>query len=60
VWADLKRFVRKHLCSTVDEVIEVVKEFNQSITPAYCQAHILKIKEVINIVIEKNGGWSNF
>jgi hypothetical protein len=59
VWADLKRFVRKHLCSAVDEVIEVFKEFN-NLTPAYCQAHILKIKELINIVIKKNGGWSNF
>ena len=60
LWSDLKRYVRKRFCSTEEEIVMVINEFQQQITPEYCQNFIDKLQTVIKNVIKKNGSWSNY
>ena len=46
VWADMKHFIRKKFCATLEDLKEAVREFNEKMTPAYCQKYIKKLKEV--------------
>ena len=56
VWADLKRHVRKRRCKTVQDLMSACKEFQNKMTPQYCQNYIKNFKHVIS----KIGEWSNF
>jgi transposase len=53
VWHDLKQHVRKCRCTTEKEIIQACQEFQNKMTPEYCQKYINKLKEVIQIVIKK-------
>jgi transposase len=53
VWHDLKQHVRKCRCTTEKEIIQACQEFQNKMTPEYCQKYINKLKEVIHIVIKK-------
>ena len=58
VWADLKRHVRKSLCTSIDDVMAHVSDFQKLLTPAKCKAYIEHLHGVIATVIQKNGSWS--
>ena len=58
MWADLKRHVRKHTCTSIIEVMEAVKEFQKGLTPEKCQNYINRLHSVIDTVIRKKGAWS--
>ena len=60
VWHDLKQHVRKCRCTSEIEIIQACQEFQNKMTPEYCQKYINKLKEVIQIVIKKKGEWSNY
>ena len=60
VWADLKNFVRKRLCESLEDVKKAVFDFQKQITKEYCVAHIQKLKEVIKVVIKNHGGHSDY
>ena len=46
VWADLKKKVRKRLCTCEQDLIQAVKEFWQKMTPQYCIQFINHLKIV--------------
>ena len=60
LWHSMLEFVRKKFCKTVLEVQLAVLEFTEKITPEVCQNYINKLKEIIPVIIKKNGGWSNY
>ena len=60
VWADLKKFIRKCRCTSEEEVFQALDEFQNKLTVEYCQNYVNKLHEVIQIVIKKKGGWSNY
>ena len=60
LWATMKKYVRSQFCKSEQEVVDTIEDYRLALTPQMCQAYIIKLKEVIRVVIEKNGGWSNF
>ena len=46
VWADMKKFVRKQRCKTINDVIKAVKHFWKKLTPKYCTNFINHLKKV--------------
>ena len=48
VWSDLKRFIRKYYCKTVEDVLNAVNEFHSTITPDYCRRYIDRLKKEID------------
>lgn len=60
LWHSMKEFIRKKFCKTVLEVQIAIIEFSETITPEICQNYINKLPEIIQKVIEKKGGWSNY
>jgi transposase len=60
VWNDLKTFVRSKGCISLGEMVTCIKEFEKALTPEKCQRYINKIHDVIQVVIDRKGGWSDF
>ena len=50
LWSELKIFVRAKLCSTVDEIIQAVYEFSQTVTPEKCQVYIQHLREKVTFI----------
>jgi hypothetical protein len=47
-------------CNTIEEMAYYVEEFQRTIlTPQKCENYISHIKKVMEIIIERNGGWSD-
>jgi transposase len=46
VWSDLKQFVAKRKCCSLDDLVEAVSDFEETMTPEYCQKYIKKLPEV--------------
>ena len=46
VWADFKKFVRKHFCSSEKELIIAVQQFWEQMTPMYCTNFINHLRKV--------------
>lgn len=46
-WHELKCFVSKRLCSTKDEVVAAIFEFQKTVTPFRCRRYINHLKKVI-------------
>ena len=60
VWNELKNYVRSKECNTIEEMAYYVEEFQRTIlTPQKCENYISHIKKVMEIIIERNGGWSD-
>ncbi len=60
VWADMKRFIRKSPLSSPKDIVTAISKFHTTITPDYCQNFIQNLNKIIQIVIERNGGWSDY
>ena len=59
VWNEMKVFVRKQFCKSL-EVASAVSDFKQRIlTPEKCKNYINKLHEIIEKIISVNGGCSN-
>jgi hypothetical protein len=58
MWSEMKTFIKS--CKTKIEIVNSIHLFNKQLTPQRCQAYINKVKEVIQVVVSKDGGWSNY
>ena len=59
VWSDLKSYVRKKVCSNIIQVKKMIKKFQKRLTIEYCARYILRLKTMINNVIERDGYFCN-
>ena len=60
LWSDMKAFIRNKFPTNFEELKNAANEYRKTITPRKCTNYIKRLKKVIQIVIEKNGEWSNF
>ncbi len=61
IWGSMKRFLRDiHKPTNKESLIDGIRIFWKSLTPAVCTKYIHHIKKVIPKVIEENGGPSGF
>ena len=58
-WNQLKNFVRRKLCQSLEHIESAVIEFCETITPQVCDNYISHLYQVIPIIIERQGGWSS-
>jgi len=59
VWSDLKTFIRKRNCSSIDDLVFSVRLFEQKMTPEYCRRYINHLHSVLKAIIRKKGNWSD-
>ena len=60
VWAELKRFLRKRMLTTKQEVVDRAQLFfDRNLTLEKCRNYIRRVNTVLQIIIEKNGDWSD-
>ena len=61
VWADCKRYIRKKLCKTEEELsYRIHKYFKYKLTVKKCQNFVNNlIKVVIPTINERKGDWSD-
>ena len=59
IWYALQTEVRNKECTTKEEVAQAVHDFQMSLTPHKCRKYIDKLPEVIRIIIDRGGKWSN-
>ena len=60
MWHDLKFFLRKKQCHTIAELNYRIQQFFQyKLTIAKCRSYIDRILDVLNIIIERKGDWSD-
>ena len=60
VWAELKRFLRKRMFTTRQEVVDRAQLFfDRNLTLEKCRNYIRRVNTVLQIIIEKNGDWSD-
>jgi len=57
IWADLKRYLALRKPSTGDELVQGIRYYWSTLTPAICKCHrfINHIKKVIPLVVYHNG-----
>ena len=46
VWADLKKYIRKHRAETLHDLIRLIRKFEKKLTPAYCKRYCDHVKTV--------------
>ena len=60
MWAELKRYIRKKPCrTTADLVFRIQKWFHFKLTVQKCRDYINHIHEVLQIIIDRKGNWSD-
>jgi len=60
MWHDLKFYVRQKECRTIVQLnYRVQKFFRFKLTPEKCNRYLRRLLKVLDIVIEKNGDWSD-
>ena len=47
LWADLKRYIRSKMCSSLTEIIQSIDEYKQTLTIKKCASFISHLKKVI-------------
>lgn len=60
MWHDLKFYIRKKQCNTIADLNYRIQQFFQyKLTIAKCQSYINRIIEVLDIIIDRKGDWSD-
>ena len=60
LWADVKRYIRKRPCKTASDLVyRIQKFFRYKLTPVKCMNYINRIGKVCDIIIARNGDWSD-
>ena len=59
IWADMKRYIRSRFCVSIGDIQRCVQEYHTSLMPKKCASYINHMRKVMQIIIEKDGGWSN-
>ena len=61
VWAELKRYLRKKVLKTKQEIANRIQQFyDQVLTVEKCQSYISRVNEVLRKIIERNGDWTDY
>ncbi len=60
MWSEMKSFIKSRSCKTKIQIVNSIHLFSKQLTPQRCQANINKVKEVIQVVLSKDGAWSNY
>ncbi len=58
VCSDLKTFIGKRNCRSIDDLVFSVRLFEQKLTPEYCRRYINHLHSVLKAIIRKKGKWS--
>ncbi len=60
MWHDLKYYVRLKECQTIEKLnYRVQKFFHYKLSGDKCERYINRLLKVLDIVIERNGAWSD-
>ena len=60
VWHEMKVYSRKKPSRTIEDLVyRIQKFFHYKLTPEKCSQYINRLKEVMKIVIERDGDWSD-
>ncbi|RMZ97792.1 Transposable element Tcb1 transposase, partial [Brachionus plicatilis] len=59
LWSDLKTFVRKRQCRSLEELTETIREFETNLSVEKCRKLSNHLKKVLTIVANNKGDWSN-
>ena len=54
VWSDLKQYIRRKPNSTMDEIKNSIRKFQNKMTPSYCSKFVKRLKKVIKNVIQND------
>ena len=55
----MKKFVRKQFCKNHEEAAFAIETFRKTLTPQKCQKYINHIHKVIDVIISRDGSWSD-
>ena len=59
MWNELKEFVMKRFCQDEQELANAIVDFEKTLTPEKCKSYINHLYKVMQIVIDREGGWSD-
>ncbi|RMZ96550.1 Transposable element Tcb2 transposase, partial [Brachionus plicatilis] len=59
LWSDLKTFVRKRQCRSLEELTKTIREFETNLSVEKCRKLSNHLKKVLTIVANNKGDWSN-
>ena len=59
VWHDLKQFIRSKCPTTLYDLVKYVRKFEKKLTPEYCKRYTDLLPKILQIIIDRNGDWSD-
>ena len=59
VWANLKRYIREKCPKSLHELIKCIRKFENKCNSEYYKRYADHTKKVLEIIIKRNGEWSD-
>ena len=59
VWANLKRYIREKCPKSLHELIKFIRKFENKCNSEYYKRYADHTKKVLEIIIKRNGEWSD-
>ena len=59
LWSEMKKYVHKVPCNSINALVKRITDFIESFTPARCSNYVQHFKTVINEIILRDRAWTD-